>query len=177
MVKLRGAIFKGAERDAGQMALSEHLREFRNRLMICVAAVGIFMIPAWFLYNRLVDILNGPYCVALQQSDPHADCKFLETNLFDPFALRLKIAGYGGLFLAMPIILWQLWRFIAPGLYRQGAALRPRVHAIELPAVPPRRGDRLHHALQGRLLPRRHRGDVTSRSAPEWATSSSCPCS
>src|SRR5690606_33229787 len=40
-------------------------------------------------------------------------------NLLDPFTLRLRIAGYGALFLAMPVILWQLWRFIAPGLYKK----------------------------------------------------------
>jgi len=119
LVKLRTKIFKGAERDAGNMALGDHLRELRNRLLICAVAVGILMIPAWFLYPWLVDFLNEPYCVALESSDPDANCKFLETNLLDPFALRLKIAGYGGIILAMPILLWQIWRFIAPGLYRR----------------------------------------------------------
>lgn len=101
------------------MALGDHLRELRTRLLICVGTVAAMLIPAWFLYPWMVDVLNAPYCTALRNLDPHASCKFLETNLLDPFTLRMRIAGYGAIFLAMPVILWQLWRFIAPGLYRR----------------------------------------------------------
>ena len=101
------------------MALGDHLRELRTRLLICVGTVAALLIPAWFLYPWMVDILNAPYCEALRGLDPDASCKFLETNLLDPFTLRLRVAGYGALFLAMPVILWQLWRFIAPGLYKK----------------------------------------------------------
>ena len=87
--------------------------------MICAGAVLVLMIPAWFLYPFLIDTLNQPYCDALRGVSGTADCNFLVTNLLDPFSLRLKVAGYGGLFLAMPVILWQLWRFIAPGLYKR----------------------------------------------------------
>jgi len=110
---------KGVERDGADMSLSDHLREFRYRLLICVVAVFVAMLPAWFAYNWLLNVLNAPYCNALRGVDPLSDCKFLVTNLLDPFSLRLKVAGYGGLFLALPIILWQLWRFIAPGLYKK----------------------------------------------------------
>ncbi len=101
------------------MALGDHLRELRRRLLICVGAVAAMLIPAWFLYPWMIDVLNAPYCDALTNLDPDASCKFLETNLLDPFTLRMRIAGYGALFLAMPVILWQLWRFIAPGLYKK----------------------------------------------------------
>lgn len=100
------------------MALGDHLRELRTRLLICVGTVAAMLIPAWFLYPWMVGILNAPYCEALRSIDPHASCKFLETNLLDPFTLRMRVAGYGAIFLAMPVILWQLWRFIAPGLYK-----------------------------------------------------------
>jgi len=101
------------------MALGDHLRELRRRLLICVGTVAAMLIPAWFLYPWMIDVLNAPYCDALTNLDPDASCKFLETNLLDPFTLRMRIAGYGALFLAMPVILWQLWRFIAPGLYKK----------------------------------------------------------
>lgn len=101
------------------MALGDHLRELRRRLLICVGTVAAMLIPAWFLYPWMIDVLNAPYCDALTNLDPDASCKFLETNLLAPFTLRLRIAGYGALFLAMPVILWQLWRFIAPGLYKK----------------------------------------------------------
>ncbi len=115
----RPSLFKGAERDGADMTLADHLRELRYRLLICVSAVAVLMIPAWFLYPWFIEILNQPYCSALVGRNPGANCDFLVTNILDPFSLRLKVAGYGGLFLAMPILLWQLWRFIAPGLYRR----------------------------------------------------------
>lgn len=115
----RPSFFKGAERQGAEMTLADHLKELRYRLIVCVGAVVIGMIPAWFLYNPLINLLNTPYCDALVGVDPTAQCKFLVTNILNPFALRLKVAGYGGVFLAMPIILWQLWRFLAPGLYKR----------------------------------------------------------
>ena len=77
------------------------------------------LIPAWFAYPWLVDFLNAPYCEAQRALDPEATCRFLETNVLDPFTLRMKVAGWGAVILAMPVILWQIWRFIAPGLYRR----------------------------------------------------------
>ena len=115
----RPTILKGAEREGADMTLADHLRELRRRLVICAGAVFLLMIPAWFLYPFLIDTLNQPYCDALRGVSGTADCNFLVTNLLDPFSLRLKVAGYGGVFLAMPVILWQLWRFIAPGLYKR----------------------------------------------------------
>ena len=112
-------MLKGAERNGADMTLGDHLRELRYRLLIAVGAVFILMIPAWFLYPWFIDLLNQPYCSALVDQNPDANCDFLVTNILDPFSLRLRVAGYGGLFLAMPILLWQLWRFIAPGLYRR----------------------------------------------------------
>ncbi len=101
------------------MTLADHVRELRYRLLICVGAIVLGMLPAWFLYNPLIRILNTPYCDALVHIDPESQCRFLVTNILNPFALRLKVAGYGGVFLAMPVILWQLWRFLAPGLYKK----------------------------------------------------------
>jgi sec-independent protein translocase protein TatC len=112
-------ILKGAEREDATMSLADHLRELRTRLLICLGTVVVMLIPAWFLYPWLTDFLNEPYCEALRGIDENASCKFLETNLLAPFTLRLRVAGYGALFLAMPVILWQIWRFIAPGLYKK----------------------------------------------------------
>ncbi|MHB1138017.1 MAG: twin-arginine translocase subunit TatC [Microthrixaceae bacterium] len=115
----RPKIFRGAERESEDMTLGDHIRELRYRLLVCVGTVVVAMVPAWFFYDQLIEVLNAPYCDALRGVDGTADCNFLVTNLLDPFSLRLKVAGYGGLFLAMPVILWQIWRFIAPGLYKK----------------------------------------------------------
>lgn len=113
------SILKGAERDGSDMTLADHLRELRYRLIISCCSIVVLMIPAWFLYTPLLELLNSPYCNALLAANPDAECNFLVTNVLDPFSLRLRVAGYGGLVLAMPVILWQIWRFIAPGLYRR----------------------------------------------------------
>jgi len=118
-VKFRLPFRTGAEKDSADMSLADHLRELRYRLVVSSLAVVVLMIPAWFLYPWLIELLNAPYCDALRNVDPSSDCDFLVINLLDPFTLRLRVAGYGGLFLAMPVILWQLWRFIAPGLYKR----------------------------------------------------------
>jgi sec-independent protein translocase protein TatC len=112
-------MLQGAERDGGQMTLGDHLRELRWRLLVCVGVVVLFLIPAWFLYPWFSTALQGPYCDALTNIDPVANCKFLNTAPLAPFTLRLRIAGWGAVLLAMPVILWQVWRFIAPGLYKK----------------------------------------------------------
>ena len=110
---------KGAERDPSNMSMADHLRELRRRLFIALAAVAVAVVPAWFAYPWLLDFLNEPYCTAQLAVDPQASCEFLETDLVNVFALRIRVAGWGAVILAMPVILWQLWRFIAPGLYRR----------------------------------------------------------
>ena len=87
------AVLKGAERPGSSMALADHLREARNRLLICLGTVAFMLIPAWFLYPWMVDLLNAPYCRALTNLDPETSCKFLETNLLAPFTLRMRVAG------------------------------------------------------------------------------------
>ena len=116
---MTGRMLQGAERDGGQMTLGDHLRELRWRLLVCVGVVVLFLIPAWFLYPWFSTALQGPYCDALTNIDPVANCKFLNTAPLAPFTLRLRIAGWGAVLLAMPVILWQVWRFIAPGLYKK----------------------------------------------------------
>ncbi|MFM7062274.1 MAG: twin-arginine translocase subunit TatC [Actinomycetes bacterium] len=110
---------QGAERDGAQMTLGDHLKELRRRLLICVGAVVVLLVPAWFLYPWFSELLQGPYCDALRNIDSAANCKFLNTAPLAPFTLRLRIAGWGAVLLAMPVMLWQVWRFIAPGLYKK----------------------------------------------------------
>lgn len=115
----RPSILKGAERSGSDMTLADHLRELRYRLIVSAGAVLVLMIPAWFLYPWFLDLLNQPYCDALIGASPDAECNFLVLDPIQPFALRLRVTGYGGLFMALPVVFWQLWRFIAPGLYKR----------------------------------------------------------
>lgn len=99
----------------GRMSMLDHLYELRDRIIKCFIAIAIGGVAAWFLYPQIFDILLDPYC-RLQGSSPD-DCLLLQTEPLEGFSVRLKIAGYGGIALAMPVLLWQVWRFVTPGLY------------------------------------------------------------
>jgi sec-independent protein translocase protein TatC len=95
------------------MSLVEHLAELRTRLIICVLAVGIGMLIVFIFYDTVFDWLVKPYC----ETSADGECRLLQTDPLEGFGVRIKIAGYGGIALAMPVLLWQLWRFVSPGLY------------------------------------------------------------
>lgn len=97
----------------GTMTLVEHLAELRQRLLIALVAVLGGAVVAFVAYNHILAFLTHPYCTATAGG---ASCNLYVTGPLDGFAARVKVAGYGGLFLASPVVLWQLWRFITPGL-------------------------------------------------------------
>ncbi|HUQ64339.1 MAG TPA: twin-arginine translocase subunit TatC [Acidimicrobiales bacterium] len=95
------------------MSLVEHLAELRRRLIISVIAVAGGAVVAFALYNQILDILIQPY-----QHATGAD-KLIVLGPLDGFATRLKIATYCGLLISSPVVLWQFWRFITPGLHKR----------------------------------------------------------
>jgi sec-independent protein translocase protein TatC len=106
----------------GRMPLMEHIRELRNRLVkACLAlliGMGIGLIPA--VFNRTWHFVERPFCAAVinHQHGCHQVGDTLVINgIFDPFTLRIQMAFYVGLILSSPVWLYQLWAFIAPGLY------------------------------------------------------------
>jgi sec-independent protein translocase protein TatC len=99
--------------ESGRMTLVEHLAELRSRLVKSVVAVVLGGVVAFVFYPAIFDVLVDPYCAV----SADGECRLLQTDPLEGFAVRMKIAGYGGLALAMPVILWQLWRFVTPGLY------------------------------------------------------------
>ncbi len=101
--------------DDGRMPLLEHLSELRDRLVKIAIAVVVGVFAGWFLYPYIFDLLLDPYC-DLTADDPE-NCLLLQTEPLEIFSVRIRIAGYAGVALAMPVILWQVWRFITPGLH------------------------------------------------------------
>jgi sec-independent protein translocase protein TatC len=93
------------------MTLAEHLGELRHRFLIMAISITVFGILAFLFYPHLLKILQDPYCSAIPKH-----CKFLVTNPLDGLTLRVKIAFFGGFLISSPIILWQVWRFVTPGL-------------------------------------------------------------
>lgn len=101
---------------AGHMTLVEHIAELRTRLMRAILAIGIAAIVAWFLYQPLLDLLLGP----LRETAPEgSDLQetLLATDPLTGFRIRIQLTTYTAIGLAMPMILWQIWKFVSPGLY------------------------------------------------------------
>ncbi len=95
-----------------EMSMIEHLRELRKRLIISIIAVSIGAVVGYIVYPSILTFLMHPLCV----TNGADNCGLYVTGPFDGFAIRLKVAAISGLFFASPIVLWQFWRFIAPGL-------------------------------------------------------------
>jgi len=93
------------------MTLTEHLTELRRRLLVAVLAFLVAAVVAFLAYNQILAFLKGPYCHA-----NHGHCLLYVTSPLDGLSLRIKIAAFGGLILASPVLLFELWRFITPGL-------------------------------------------------------------
>ncbi len=100
--------------EGGRMTLIEHLTELRNRVVIAVVAVAIGGVAGFVLYNPVLSVLIDPYCDILP---PDRACRLIITDPLEAFSIRIKMAAYVGLVLASPVVLWQIWRFVTPGLY------------------------------------------------------------
>ncbi len=102
----------------GRMTLVEHLTELRRRLVISIIAIVIGAIVAFLVYNRILHFLSHPYTEATKNRGTCGPkgCDLIVTDPLAPFIVRLKVATYGGFVLALPVVLWQMWRFITPGL-------------------------------------------------------------
>ncbi|MGH9118765.1 MAG: twin-arginine translocase subunit TatC [Acidimicrobiales bacterium] len=102
------------------MTLIAHLTELRNRLIKVVLAVAIGAVVGFVAYEWIFDILIEPYqqlCEAGIGQTLDDNCRLLVTNPLEGFSVRIKVSTYAGVALAMPVILWQIWRFVTPGLY------------------------------------------------------------
>ena len=99
----------------GKMAFLEHLDELRKRLVLILIAVLIAFLICWAVSPKLYQIIASP----LTQFLPEDDNKLAYTSLTDPFFLYMKTAFIAALFVSSPFILYQVWLFIAPALYKK----------------------------------------------------------
>jgi sec-independent protein translocase protein TatC len=107
------------------MPLLDHLVELRRRLMWSIAAFAVCFIVSYQFAGDIYFFLAKPLADVLREMgnpDPH----LIYTQLYEAFFTRLKVAFFGGAFIAFPIIASQIWLFVAPGLYRsEKRALMP----------------------------------------------------
>jgi len=97
--------------------LIEHLAELRNRLIRAVLAFVVGMLISYTVSQQIFDFLASPICSQLIEAT--GECGLIFTGLQKGFTTALRISMFGGFILAFPVIGWQLWQFVAPGLYKK----------------------------------------------------------
>ena len=91
-----------------------HLEELRNRLIKCFIAVGVGFVASFGFKETLFEILVKPLIAVMEQGDT-----LIFTGLPEAFFTYLKVSFLSGIMLATPVILYQFWMFVAPGLYQK----------------------------------------------------------
>ncbi len=100
----------------GRMTLYEHLGELRKRLLICCLAVVVTAVLGYFLYNPVLHFMTAPYRSFYHHHKDMITQQLVISSPTEGFTTRLKVSLYIGIALAAPIWLFELWRFITPGL-------------------------------------------------------------
>jgi sec-independent protein translocase protein TatC len=94
-------------RHGEEASLVEHLDELRSRLIISLIAVGVAFVVAFAFHDRLIDWLSQPL---------PDDRKLVTLGVTEPFTTSIKVSFYAALVLAFPVLMWQIWSFLAPAL-------------------------------------------------------------
>ncbi|WP_246020556.1 twin-arginine translocase subunit TatC [Paracoccus subflavus] len=117
--------------DESSAPLIEHLAELRTRLLWSLLAFVVATCLSYVVWNPIYNFLTLPICNALETRGQ--ECGLILVKLQEGFLVAIRISFFGGFILAFPIIGYQLWRFVAPGLYRkEKAALLPFLLASPL---------------------------------------------
>ncbi len=98
------------------MSLLTHLEELRRRILYSLAGVAAGFFVCWYYAERIFGLMQKPVAFALEHNG--MDTKLVYLNPTEPFNLYLKVGAFSGLFLASPFVLYQVWMFVAPALYR-----------------------------------------------------------
>ena len=105
------------------MTLVDHLTELRFRLLVSISAICVGAIVGWTLFDRVIDLLTDPYCDYLRTVPRGVratrDCALFYSGALEPLLIKLKLVAFLGLFFALPVVLYQLWAFIVPGLTKR----------------------------------------------------------
>lgn len=97
----------------GEQSFISHLVELRERLLKCIAAVLVILLALLPFANRIYHLVAEPLLERLPK-----DSKMVAIDVASPFLTPVRLAFFVALFVAMPVLLYQAWRFVAPGLYR-----------------------------------------------------------
>lgn len=98
--------------DESKVSFTTHLEELRGRLLKCVVAVGIGFIGSYFFKEEFFQILSRPLLKVMGEKGT-----MVFTGVPEPFFVYLKVSLVAGIFFSAPVILYEIWAFVAPGLY------------------------------------------------------------
>ena len=101
----------------GRMALTDHLREFRARLIRSALVLVVAFIVSLFFYDPLLDFIAEPYRNAIAQINDETDSKLVANGISAGLMLQLKLCGVAAVVVSAPYWLYQVWAFIVPGLH------------------------------------------------------------
>ena len=101
------------------MPLFEHLAELRTRLLRALLALAAGTVVGYVVFPQVLALLTDPYCAALAVLEPDRSCRLIALRPLEPFSVRIKTSVVIGLFVGGPVIFYQLWRFITPGLTKR----------------------------------------------------------
>lgn len=99
----------------GVMPLGAHLEELRTRVIWCLVAVGATMLACWFLRGTLLHALMRPHVLAMRAHGLDETLKY--SSYLEPVVVQLKLCLFAGFVLASPVVIYQVWAFVAPGLF------------------------------------------------------------
>lgn len=98
------------------MPLVEHLAELRRRLVVSVISIALAVIPAWVYYDQIFSFLRRPFDNVVSMSGTNVELTL--GGVIDPFTLQIQVSLVSAILISSPIWLFQIWRFITPGLHR-----------------------------------------------------------
>jgi len=102
-----------SEQPAPEQSFLSHLVELRTRIVRASIAIIVIFIPMTFFMQQIFDFLSRPMLAALPTG-----AKLIATGVITPFMVPLKVTLFAAFLIALPYVLWQVWAFVAPGLYR-----------------------------------------------------------
>jgi sec-independent protein translocase protein TatC len=110
---------KSPDERTGTMPVMGHLEELRHRIIVSMIAVACGAVVGWFLFDPFIDLIKEPFCdflTAHPEQRPPSGCKLSFIGVTDVFLVKLKVVVFLGLLAVLPIVLYQLWAFVVPGL-------------------------------------------------------------
>ena len=114
------------------MSIIEHLEELRHRIVVSLYAIAVGAVVGWFLYQPALNALQRPFCDFVHSlpanKRPPTGCQFAFFGAIEPAVLKLKVVVFIGLVVALPVVLYEFWRFVVPGM-------TPRERRFAIPFV------------------------------------------